>query len=137
MKSDSNPTPSKKPFIYYYLIAMLVVLLLNAMLFPSLLQRQVTEVYYNEFLSMVEAGQVTEVALEEDGEQIVFAATGEDGKEAIYKTGVWPDDDLQQVLSNAGVNYAATIPTQNSPLLNFILTWIFPILLIVVIGQLS
>jgi cell division protease FtsH len=136
VKSDSNPTPNKKPFIYYYLIAMLVVLLLNALLFPALLQRQVTEVYYNEFLSMVEAGQVTEVALEEDGEQIVFAATGADGKEALYKTGVWPDDDLQQVLSDAGVNYASTIPTQNSPLLNLILTWILPILFVVAVGQL-
>ena len=66
---DTQPTPPKKPLIFYYLIAMVVVMLLNALLFPSLLQRQVTEVGYNQFLDMVGNGQVKEVAYE-DAEDI-------------------------------------------------------------------
>ena len=71
--------PSKKPLIYYYAVAMIVILLLNALLFPSLLQRQVKEVSYSEFLQMIDGKKVTEVALEQDNEQIVFIAKDESG----------------------------------------------------------
>ena len=122
---SQNKTP-KKPLIFYYLIAMLVLMLLNALLFPALLQTSVTEVGYNEFLSMVDDGKVEEVA--RDDTEIVFTAKDENGKESYYKTGIWPDDStLTQRLEKAGVKFTAEIPQQNSPLLNFILTWIFPI----------
>ena len=130
---SQNKTP-KKPLIFYYLIAMLVLMLLNALLFPALLQTSVTEVGYNEFLSMVDDGKVEEVA--RDDTEIVFTAKDENGKESYYKTGIWPDDStLTQRLEKAGVKFTAEIPQQNSPLLNFILTWIFPIVLFVIIGQ--
>ena len=132
----NSDKPSKKPLIYYYALATIVLLLLNALLFPSLLQRQVKEVGYSDFLKMVDAGQVTEVALEQDNEQIVFVAKDDNGNETIYKTGTFPDDGLRERLENANVEFEATIPTQDSPLLNFIISWILPIVIFTTIGQL-
>ena len=127
--------PSKKPLIYYYAVATIVILLLNALLFPSLLQRQVREVGYSDFLKMVDAGKVTEVALEQDNEQIVFLAKDDSGKEGMYKTGAFPDDGLRERLEKANVEFESTIPTQNSPLLNFIISWVVPIALFSLVGQ--
>ena len=132
----NSDKPSKKPLVYYYVIAAIVLMLLNALLFPTLLQRQVKEVGYSDFLKMVDSGKVTEVALEQDSEQIVFIAKNEDGKEAIYKTGTFPDDGLRERLENANVTFEATIPTQDSPLLNFIISWVLPIAIFSAIGQL-
>ena len=127
--------PNKKPLIYYYAVATIVILLLNALLFPSLLQRQVKEVGYSDFLKMVDAGKVTEVALEQDNEQIVFLAKDDSGKEGMYKTGAFPDDGLRERLEKANVEFESTIPTQNSPLLNFIISWVVPIALFSLVGQ--
>ena len=127
--------PSKKPLIYYYAVATIVILLLNALLFPSLLQRQVKEVGYSDFLKMVDAGKVTEVALEQENEQIVFLAKDDSGKEGMFKTGAFPDDGLRERLEKANVEFESMIPTQNSPLLNFIISWVVPIALFSLVGQ--
>ncbi len=132
IKSDQ---PSKKPLIYYALLTGLVLLLLNALVFPALLQRQVENVDYSDFLKMIDAGKVKEVALEQDSEQIVFVAEDENGREITCKTGVFPDDNLRQRLEDAGVKFTSTIPTQDSPLLSFILSWVVPILLFSVLGR--
>ena len=138
----TEPTPDKhKPrrnIAFYYLIALLVLILLNALLFPSMLQRQVTEVGYNDFLNMVDNGQVQEVAYESDNEQIIFIATDSSGQEQIYKTGIFPDIDLVNRLLDAEpeIKFTNEIPTQNSPLLSFFLTWILPMVLIFGIGSL-
>ena len=132
IKSDQ---PSKKPLVYYALLAGLVLLLLNALVFPALLQRQVENVDYSDFLKMIDAGKVKEVALEQDSEQIVFVAEDENGREITCKTGVFPDDNLRQRLEDAGVKFTSTIPTQDSPLLSFILSWVVPILLFSVLGR--
>lgn len=113
--------PSKKPLIYYYVIAMIVLMILNAVLFPSLLSRRVQEVGYSDFLKMVDEGKVKEVSLEEDAEQIVFIAVNDEGKEIICKTGTFPDTGLRERLENANVKFESVIPTQDSPLLNFII----------------
>ena len=128
--------PSKKPLIYYYVIAMIVLMILNAVFFPSLLSRRVQEVGYSDFLKMVDEGKVKEVSLEEDAEQIVFIAMNDENKENIYKTGAFPDTGLRERLENAGVKFESVIPTQDSPLLNFIITWILPIALFSLVGQL-
>ena len=128
--------PSKKPLIYYYVIAMIVLMILNAVLFPSLLSRRVQEVGYSDFLKMVDDGKVKEVSLEEDAEQIVFIAVNDENNENIYKTGAFPDTGLRERLENAGVKFESVIPTQDSPLLNFIITWILPIALFSLVGQL-
>ena len=127
---DKSP---KRPLIFYYLIAMVVLMLLNALVFPAMLATPVTEVGYNDFLTMIDNKQVKEVAMEED--QILFTATDENGQTAIYKTGVWPDEGLTERLYASGAKFASAIPTQDSPLLSFLTTWVFPILLFVAIGQ--
>ena len=127
---DKSP---KRPLIFYYLIAMVVLMLLNALVFPAMLATPVTEVGYNDFLTMIDNKQVKEVAMEED--QILFTATDENGQTAIYKTGVWPDEGLTERLYASGAEFASAIPTQDSPLLSFLTTWVFPILLFVAIGQ--
>ncbi len=130
-KSGSGPG-SKKPLIYYYIVAFLVLMLLNALLFPMLAQQQVTEVGYNEFVSKVEAGEVEKVAVDESAGQITFV----DDADKYYKTGLFPDEGLYDRLEKADVEFAAEIPAQSSPLLNFLLFWILPTLLLVGLGQL-
>ena len=138
----TEPTQDKhtprRNIAFYYVIALLVLILLNALLFPSMLQRQVTEVGYNDFLNMVDNGQVQEVAYESDNEQIIFIATDSSGQEQIYKTGIFPDIDLVNRLLDAEpeIKFSNEIPTQNSPLLSFFLTWILPMVLIFGIGSL-
>jgi len=128
-----NKSP-KKPLIFYYLIAMLVLMLLNALVFPMLFATPVKEVGYNDFLTMIDAKQVNEVAMEED--QIIFTSKDENGQVAVYKTGRWPDEGLVDRLYASGAKFSTTIPTQDSPLLTFLASWVFPILFFVVIGQL-
>ena len=135
MKQESK-TP-KKPLIFYYLIAMLVLLLLNALVFPSLLSPRVKEVSYDQFLSLVEQKEVKQVAIEDD--VILFTIKDEASKDgyAYYQTGrIQQDSDLVNRLKESGAEFSAVIPTQDSPLLNFLMTWVFPILLFVALGQL-
>ena len=135
MKQESK-TP-KKPLIFYYLIAMLVLLLLNALVFPSLLSPRVKEVSYDQFLSLVEQKEVKQVAIEDD--VILFTIKDEASKDgyAYYQTGrIQQDSDLVNRLKESGAEFSAVIPTQDSPLLNFLMTWVFPFLLFVALGQL-
>ena len=127
-------TPSKRPLIYYAVVAAISLLLLNALVFPSLLQAEVKEVGYNEFLSMVDAGDVTEVARDDSTGTITFT-TEENGETKYYKTGIWPDDTLLTRLDNAGVEFSASIPTQTSPMISFLVSWVLPILLFVWLGR--
>ncbi len=134
MKQESK-TP-KKPLIFYYLIAMLVLLLLNALVFPSLLSPRVKEVSYDQFLSLVEQKEVKQVAIEDD--VILFTVKDEAGKDgyAYYQTGRIEDADLVNRLKESGAEFSAVIPTQDSALLNFLMTWVFPIILFVALGLL-
>lgn len=127
-------TPSKRPIYYYAILAMIVLLLLNALVFPELMQNQVKEVGYNEFLTMVDKGSVKDVSRDETTQSITFT-TEQDGKTLYYKTGIWPDDTLASKLKIAGVEFTASIPTQTSPLLAFLISWIFPILIFVALGR--
>ena len=135
MKQESK-TP-KKPLIFYYMIAMLVLLLLNALVFPSLLSTRVKEVSYDQFLSLVEQKEVKQVAIEDD--VILFTVKDEASKDgyAYYQTGrIQQDSDLVNRLKESGAEFSAVIPTQDSALLNFLMTWVFPIILFVALGLL-
>ena len=138
--TEDPQKPSKKPLIYYYILAMIVLLLLNALLFPSLLQKQVVEVPYNQFLDMVDEGKVKEVALDDADGQLVFVAEGENGREGYYKTGIWPDDGqrlLQQLReSEPAIQFEAEIPTQASHIMTFLVSWVLPIVFFIFIGEL-
>ena len=136
MKVENN-NRNRKPLIYYCIITMIITLLLNAFLFPRILEAQVTEVTYNDFLDKLDAGKVDEVAI--DDSQIIFTAQGDNGNLAIYKTGRMPDDDLVTRLRaakglNGSVQFASEIPTQQSPILSFLISWVFPILLFTALG---
>ena len=127
-------TPSKRPIYYYAILAMIALLLLNALVFPELMQNQVKEVGYNEFLTMVDKGSVKDVSRDETTQTITFT-TEQDGKTLYYKTGIWPDDTLATKLKDAGVTFTASIPTQTSPLLAFLISWLLPILIFVALGR--
>lgn len=131
---NENLPKNSKPLIYYTLIAMVIITLLNALVFPLLLERPVIEVSYSDFLDMLEQGSITNVNMQEA--QIVFEAAEKDGALQIYKTGIWPDENLLDRLREAKVTFSNAIPTQNSPLLNFLISWIFPILFFLFIGRL-
>ena len=135
VEPGKNSKTPKRPLIFYYAVTLLVLMLLNWLLVPMLAQRQVVEVGYNEFISMLDDGKVQTVAYEQSESQIVFEATDENGKTGIYKTGIFPDSDLYNRLDEAGVKFAAEIPTQTSPLLSILLSYALPIILIVVVGQ--
>ena len=128
---NEQPKPNKKPFFYYAMIAMLILMLLNAFVFPSLMTPRVTEVSYDKFLDMLSGGQVTVVELQENERELYFKAADENGAERIYSTGVFPDADLQKRLSESGATFSAVAPQENSTLMNFLFTWIFPTLILI------
>ena len=140
VKDDGKtPSPPKKPLLFYYALALVALMLLNVFFFPSVLERQVIEVPYSQFLTMVDDHQVTEVALDEDSRQIVFIAADEAGRTGYYKTGIWPDDGqrlLNQLREDPDIVFSAEIPTQANPILAFLVSWILPIFFFILIGQL-
>ena len=146
MKEDGPKRPNKK-LLYYYGIILLITILLNALVMPALAERSVTEVTYDQFLDMLDNKQIAGVTRGDN--QLTFWT--EDVQQALngqlplkswktadiklYKTGIWPDEDLTARLRNAGITFSESIPTQASPLQNFIFNWVLPILMFVVIGQ--
>ena len=128
--------PSKKPLLYYAMVATIIILLLNALVFPLFMGNQVIEVGYSDFLAMVDAGSVTQVARDEQEGTLTFLAKDENGRERIYQTGIWPDDDLTDRLTDKGVVFAQSIPTQASPLMTLLFSWVLPVLFFVLLGQL-
>ena len=131
----SNQEPNRKPLLYYAMIALTLILLLNTFVFPMILSRQVQEIGYSDFLQWVDNKRVSRVSLDEQNNQIVFIATDDNGQEQIFKTAVFPDDGLRARLEAAGVQFSAQIPTQNNPLLNFVISWIIPIALFSLLGR--
>ena len=129
---ESRQSPPKRPFIFYAVIAFVCIMLLNALVF-----RSVIEVGYDQFLDMIDNNEVKEVSYDESSGQFVFIA-GDENAEQIYKTGIWPEDGqrlLQQLREHEDIQFSATIPTQASPLLSFVLTWVLPILFFFLIGE--
>ena len=123
--------PPKKPLIYYYGVALVVLLLINFLLVPLVARHAVQEVDYGTFMTMTENKEIGKVEVEDN--QIIF--TNKDGSK-IYKTGPMNDPDLTQRLYDAGAEFTRDIVEQTSPLLSFVLTWILPIVLFIAIGQL-
>ena len=137
-KNDPNTGNNKpqKSILYYYGLILLVVMVLNAVFFPSVMQRRVQEVEYSQFITMVDDGKVTEAAMDSTDQQIIFVAKDTNGNDQYYKTGIFPDNNLIERLEAHDVKFGSEIPVQNSPLLNLILTWVVPILIFIVIGNL-
>ncbi len=129
MKQVQKP---KKPMIFYYVIALAVILLLNLLLFPRLLEPKVTEVDYGKFLQMVDNNEVSEVQIQSS--EIIFSDKASPAN--YYKTGVMNDYKLVDRLYEAGITeFGTPIIEQMSPIMEFLLTWILPIVVMVALGQ--
>lgn len=129
MKQVQKP---KKPIIFYYVIALIVILLLNLLLFPRLLEPKVTEVDYGKFLQMVDNNEISEVQIQSN--EIIFSDKSSPAN--YYKTGVMNDYKLVDRLYEAGITeFGTPIIEQMSPLMEFLLTWVIPIVVMVAIGQ--
>ena len=132
-RSLKSGTP-KKPFIYYYFLVILVVMVLNALVFPMM--EHSVEVPYSEFLKELDAGNVKDVYVSNGESQIQFTKKDQKQWNLSYKTGPIPGDDLVKRLQNADVeNFTGEIQTKASPLLSFLMSWVAPILMFVVIGN--
>ncbi len=123
--------PNKKPFIFYYMIALIVIILINSLLVPQIVQRAVKEVDYNTFMQMTYDKQIDEVQIQDN--QIVF--TAKDDK-TIYKTGLMDDPDRTQRLYDSGAKFSSEIVEEASPLLSFLISWLLPLIIIIGFGQL-
>ena len=122
--------PSKKPLAIYYAIVLAVLLLLNLVLVPWMSERQVEEVDYGTFMTMTEEKNIGRVDIESN--QIIF--TDKEEKQ-VYKTGLMNDPELTQRLYDAGAQFSSEIVEQGSPILNFLIWFLLPILLFSFIGN--
>ena len=122
----------KKPLLYYYVVAMLIVMLFNFIAMPWLAEHQIREVDYNTFVTMTEQGEVGKVEIQQQENRILF--TDKDEK-TVYKTPMLPDDEgLVQRLLDAGVSTTGEEIEQTSLLVN-ILSWVLPIIIFIALGQ--
>ena len=126
----------KKPLIVYYAIAILVVLLINTLLVPMVSQARVKYVDYGTFIQMTEEDKISEVQVQDN--QIVFITKEDEAnKNAVYyRTGKMDDPELTSRLSEHGVRFDKKIVEETSPLLSFLLSFVFPIVLFIALGQL-
>ena len=130
MKEVKTP---KKPLIFYYMIAMVVLLLFNALVTPTLFSAQVQEVDYGVFLQMAEDKKLSEVQVTDT--EIIFSDN--DTPQHFYKTGRMDDLFLTDRLYNAGIReFGSPIVKQASPLAQALVSWIFPVIIFIVLGQL-
>lgn len=124
--------PPKKPMAFYYIAAIVVILFLNALLFPSLQERKIKEVDYGVFRQMIEDGDIGKVQIESN--KITFTDKSEDN---YYKTGTLNDPDLIKDLTEQGItSYGTPVVEKASPILTFIISWVLPIVLMIGLGQL-
>lgn len=132
MENDNKD--NKKPLFYYIYIVVLALLLLNAFVFPLFSGHRVQEVGYSTFLKMVDEGKVKQVVL--DDQYILFAAYDDNEKLNTYQTGVFPDQGLIERLEKSGVEFSSYIESEGSPFINFLVSWIVPIIMFSIIGKL-
>lgn len=127
MKRIDTP---KRPIIYFYGIALMLVMLFNLVALPYMAESQVKEVDYGRFMTMTEKKNIGKVEIQDN--QIIFTDKSE---ESIYKTGLVPDEGLTERLYSSGAQFSKEIVRENSPALMFLMSWIFPIVIFVLIGQ--
>ena len=121
----------KKPLLYYYVVALLVVMLFNFIAMPWMAEHQIKEVDYNTFVTMTEQGEVGKVEIQQQDNRILFTSADE---KTVYKTAMVPDDGLVLRLLDAGVSTTGEEIEQTSTLVS-ILAWVLPIIIFVALGQ--
>ena len=124
--------PPRKSFIYYYVIAMLVIMLLNIFVFPKIIGPKVQEVPYNTFLQMLDRGEISEAS--KDAVMITIADKAKPPK--LYKTGLMEDPGLVARMEKAQIQFYAPIVEPASPLMSFLPSWLLPIGFFILIGRL-
>ena len=120
----------KTPLIFYYLIVLFVIMLVNALVMPRLAERAVQEVDYGTFMSMTEKQEIGKVQIQSN--QILF--TNKDNS-TVYRTGLMDDPGLVERLYASGAEFTSEIIEQASPLVSFIFSWVLPIAIFVILGQ--
>ena len=122
----------KKPLIFYYLIVLIIIMVLNFIFVPWFTERSIEEVDYGTFISMTEDKKIDEVDIETKSNVIYF--TGKDDKK-VYKTAMVSDENLTERLYKSGAKFSGQEIKQTSPILSFILSWIIPILIFTLLGR--
>ena len=129
MNEVKNP---KKPLAFYYCIALLIIVIFNSVVMPWFVERQVKEVDYGTFMSMIEEQNIGVVEISESENQITFT---DKEQTAVYKTAMLNDPDITNRLYAAGANFSGEIIEEPNWLLSFLLTWVLPIVVFIAIGQ--
>ncbi len=122
----------KKPLIFYYLMVLVILVLLNTFFFPKVMQQEITTVSYSTFLSMLDNQEVAVAQVEEDA--IYF--TTKDESAGLYSTSAFNDPDLVNRLYASGCQFDEVKAPEMNPILSFLLTFILPIVVFILIGQL-
>ena len=120
----------KRPMIFYYIIALVAILCINFLLLPALEQRQVKEVDYGTFMTMIDEKQIDSVNIESN--QIIF--TDKSGG-TVYKTGIIEDPDLVTRLHESGAKFSSEIIEPTSPIISFLIACLLPMLIMIALGQ--
>ena len=128
-----KPKEPKRKLYYYYIAAILVIFFLNAYVFPSVFKPQVKEIPYGTFLEMVTEGKLAKVEITD---KKIAALASDTSDKQIYVTGRVEDPQLVDRLVKSKITFSQVIPRESSPLENFFMTWVLPILFFFVVGQL-
>ena len=129
MKKVEQPN---KPLIFYYIVALIVLVLLNTFLFPRMLQQEIVSVDYGTFLTMLEDQEVAVAQVEED----VIYFTDKADQPTLYSTNTFNDPYLVDRLYDSGCEFGEVKAQEMNPILSFLLTFVLPIVIFIVIGQL-
>lgn len=120
----------KRPMIFYYIIALVAILCINFLLLPALEQRQVKEVDYGTFMTMIDEKQIDSVNIESN--QIIFTDKSGD---TVYKTGIIEDPNLVTRLHESGAKFSSEIIEPTSPIISFLMACLLPMLIMIALGQ--
>ena len=123
----------QRPMIYYYAMTLLFILLLNTVIMPTFFSPKVNEISYGTFLQMVDEGRISKVEITDNK---IASICKDDSESKIYVTGRVEDPQLVDRLIKSKVEFSQVIPKENSPIVNFFLNWIMPILIFFALGQL-
>ena len=115
---------SRKPFIYYYIVVLVIMMALNFLVVPFIKEGQIKQVDYGTFMTMTEKGEISKVDIQTN--QIVFIGKNDN---VTYKTGLMNDAGLTDRLHNAGVEFSSDIVRKDSPLLDAVLSWVLPLVI--------
>lgn len=122
----------KKPLISYYCIVLLILILFNSLAMPWLMEHQIKDVDYGTFIQMTEDGNVDVLISKSRVIRLYLRIK----RKTIYQTAMVDDPDLTDRLYQAGVSFYGEEIKQTSPILSFLMTWILPLLIFGVIGEL-